>query len=221
MATIHPPDHRAILAPPRRGHEPKMTTPGTDDIANPSGEDAALIERIAQRDTEALAQLYDQYAPLLLALARRVLRDVQAAEEILQEVFLQVWNQADRYQMERSSVSTWLVLLTRSRAIDRLRSRQSRERTLTAFETQRPPSHTSNSATTTVLKEQRRKRLAREMGALPPEQRRVLELAFYAGLSQTEIAAKVDIPLGTVKTRTLLAMKKLRKALAEDMETLL
>ncbi len=198
-----------------------MTTPGTDDIANPSGEDAALIERIAQRDTEALAQLYDQYAPLLLALARRVLRDVQAAEEILQEVFLQVWNQADRYQMERSSVSTWLVLLTRSRAIDRLRSRQSRERTLTAFETQRPPSHTSNSATTTVLKEQRRKRLAREMGALPPEQRRVLELAFYAGLSQTEIAAKVDIPLGTVKTRTLLAMKKLRKALAEDMETLL
>jgi RNA polymerase sigma-70 factor (ECF subfamily) len=198
-----------------------MTTPGTDEIANPSGEDAALIEQIAQRNNEALGKLYDRYAPLLLALARRVLRDVQAAEEILQEVFLQVWNQADRYQMERSSVSTWLVLLTRSRAIDRLRSRQSRERTLTALEIQRPPSHTSDTATATVLKEQQRRRLASEMAVLPPEQRQVLELAFYSGLSQTEIAAKLDIPLGTVKTRTLLAMKKLRRSLADDMETLL
>ena len=198
-----------------------MITPDTEDSESPSGEDAILVLQIAQRDTAALGKLYDQYAPLLLALARRVLRDVQAAEEVLQEVFLQVWNQAHRYELERSSVSTWLVLLTRSRAIDRLRSRQSRERTLNALETQRPPSHTSATATKTVLKGQRRQRLEKEMEALPAEQRRVLELAFYSGLSQTEIAAEIDIPLGTVKTRTLLAMKKLRKALATDMETLL
>ena len=198
-----------------------MTTPGTEQSAEPSRGEAVLMERIAAGDTEALGALYDQYAPLLFALARRILHDPQASEEVLQEVLLQVWNQAQRYDTSRSSVSTWLVLLTRSRAIDRLRSRQSRERTRNALEAESPSAHTSSTALTNVLMEQRRQRLRRELDLLPPEQRQVLELAFYQGLSQTEIASNVGIPLGTVKTRTLLAMKKLRKALAEDVKELL
>lgn len=183
--------------------------------------DKALVERIVERDTDALAALYDRFSPLLLALARRVLKDSQDAEEILQEVFLQAWNQASRYQDSRSSVSTWLVMLTRSRSIDRLRSRQSRERTLTSLKEEKPKDYASAEAAGNVFEGERRKRLHLEMKELPEEQRLVIELAFYRGLSQSEIANSTGIPLGTVKTRTLLAMKKLRKALGGEMKDLL
>jgi RNA polymerase sigma-70 factor (ECF subfamily) len=198
-----------------------MPTTRTDPSEVPPRDDASLIERIAARESQALAELYDQYSSLLLSLARRILRNTQTAEEVLQEVFLQIWNQAHRYDTSRSSVSTWLVLMTRSRAIDRLRSRQSRERTLDTLELEGPPSYESAQAWRNVLREERRERLLRELGTLPPEQKQVLDLAFYGGQSQTEIAAFLGIPLGTVKTRTLLAMRKLRKALAEDLGELL
>ena len=183
--------------------------------------DQALVERIVHRDSDALAELYDRFSPLLFALARRVLKDSQDAEEILQEVFLQAWNQASRYQDSRSSVSTWLVMLTRSRSIDRLRSRQSRERTLASMLEEKPKDYASAEAAGNVFVGERRKRILAEMGALPEEQRLVIELAFYRGLSQSEIAAATGIPLGTVKTRTLLAMKKLRRALGAEVRDLL
>lgn len=189
-----------------------------------AAEDAALIRRIADGDQGALGELYDQYSGLLLALARRVLNDNSDAEEVLQEVFLQVWNQAGRYDRVRSSVSTWLVLITRSRAIDRLRSRQVVDRTLTAVQQENRGVHASDRShegTRSVLMGQRRERLRREMQKLPPEQRQVLEYAFYGGMTQSEIAGATGIPLGTVKTRTLLAMKKLRKALHGDIGELL
>lgn len=184
-------------------------------------DDGDLLARIAGGDTYALEQLYDRYSGLLIALARRVLHDTSDAEEILQEVFLQVWNQAGRYDRSRSSVSTWLVLITRSRAIDRLRSRQVKDRTLTALKQEKPSTHTSPEGGRNVLLDQRRQRIRAELAELPPEQREVLELAFFKGMTQSEISSSTGIPLGTVKTRTLLAMKKLRKALHGDIEDLL
>lgn len=184
-------------------------------------EDRRIVHRIAQGDQAALSDLYERFAGLLVALARRVLNNDQDAEEILQEVFLQVWNQAGRYDPSRSSVSTWLVLITRSRAIDRLRSRQVKDRTLQHLKQENPDHHTSPEGPSSVLWIQRRQRLRREMHDLPPEQRQILQLAFFQGMTQSEIAGATGIPLGTVKTRTLLAMKKLRKALAEDVQELL
>ncbi len=190
--------------------------------ADPSPpEDSELVDRIAGREEAALAELFDRYAGLLLALARRIVADPADAEEILQEVFLQVWNQAGRYDRARSSVSTWLVLITRSRAIDRLRSRQVKDRTLQAVQQEKPDPHTSPRGLGAVLLDQRRQRLRQEMQELPEEQRQVLELAFFQGMTQSEIADSTGIPLGTVKTRTLLAMKKLRKALRAEIRELL
>ncbi len=191
---------------------------GAPDQATP---DSELLRRIARRDEGALSELYDRYAGLLLALSRRVVIDASDAEEILQEVFLQVWNQAERYDRRRSSVSTWLVLITRSRSIDLVRSRQVKDRTLASVQKEKRNQHTSPEGMAAVLLDQRRQRLRSEMRQLPDEQRQVLELAFFKGMTQSEIAGETGIPLGTVKTRTLLAMKKLRKALDAEIRELL
>jgi RNA polymerase sigma-70 factor (ECF subfamily) len=190
--------------------------------------DAALVRLVAERRPEALAELYDRFAPTLLALARRILGNQADAEEVLQEAFVQVWSRGQRYDPARSSVSTWLVLIARSRAIDRLRNRKVVERTHEASAREAAgdagdlgqPS-TSPEAVENVFIQERHERVRREMAALPAEQRQVLEMAFYEGLTQTEIAAKAALPLGTVKTRTLLAMKKLRNALRQEIRQLL
>ena len=183
--------------------------------------DAALLRQVVDRQPEALSALYDRYAATLLALGKRILGSLVDAEEVLQEVFLHVWNHAGRYDPGRSSVSTWLVLITRSRAIDRLRTRKVVERTHEMSARETPVEHASPEGAENVFAHERRERVRREMAGLPDEQRQVLELAFYEGLSQSEIAAKADLPLGTVKTRTLLAMKKLRSALRDEIRELL
>jgi len=183
--------------------------------------DAALLRLVADRQAEALGVLYGRYAPTLLALGKRVLGSLAEAEEVLQEVFLYVWNHAARYDASRSSVSTWLVLVARSRAIDRLRTRKVVERTHETAHQESPPGHASPEAVDAVFVRERREKVRSEMDKLPPEQKQVLEMAFYEGLSQSEIAAKADVPLGTVKTRTLLAMKKLRGALRDEVRQLL
>jgi RNA polymerase sigma-70 factor (ECF subfamily) len=186
--------------------------------------DAAVLRLVAERSPDALAELYDRFSSTLLALARRILGASADAEDVLQEVFVQVWNRGERYDPARSSVSTWLVLIARSRAIDRLRGRKVIERTQEATaqaEQVFGGPHTSPEAIHNVLTKQRHERVRRELDALPPEQRQVLEMAYYEGLTQSEIAAKADLPLGTVKTRTLLAMKKLRSALRSEIRQLL
>jgi RNA polymerase sigma factor (sigma-70 family) len=206
--------------------DPTSSQPGSPAALS----DAALVRLVAERRPEALAELYDRFSPTLLALARRVLDNHADAEEVLQEVFVQVWNRGERYDPARSSVSTWLVLIARSRAIDRLRSRRVVERTheataqaaigaVGASGVGEP--HTSPEALENVFIQERHERVRREMAALPAEQRQVLEMAFYQGLTQSEIAAKAGLPLGTVKTRTLLAMKKLRNALRPEIRQLL
>lgn len=203
--------------------------------------DAALLRLVTERRAEGLSALYDRHAPALLALARRILGSAGAegdAEDVVQEVFVHVWNSASRYDGSRSSVSTWLVLITRSRAIDRLRHRQVVDRvheaaqrnagsagggggTAAAGVAGSVQGYTSPEGGDAVLTRERRERVRRELDNLPPEQRQVLEMAFYQGLSQAEIAARADLPLGTVKTRTLLAMKKLRSALRSEIRQLL
>ena len=214
-----------MLSSPETSQQIAGMDPTSSQTGSPAAlNDAALLHWIVQRRQEALAELYDRYAPTLLALCRRVLDNAADAEDVLQEVFVQVWNRADRYDPARSSVSTWLVLIARSRAIDRLRSRRVVERT------QEPSqdgegglagAYTSPDAVENVLMQERHERVRREMEALPVEQRQVLEMAYYQGLSQTEIAAAAGLPLGTVKTRTLLAMKKLRNALRPEIRQLL
>lgn len=183
--------------------------------------DSDLVAAIGAGNATALGLLYDRFSSMLLGLAHRVLGDASDAEEVLQEAFLQVWNQAGRYDPKRSSVSTWLVLITRSRAIDRLRSRKVKDRTLVAIQQEKRGAHTSPEGVGDVLRQERARRLRREMALLPPEQREVLEMAFFRGMTQSEIAERTGIPLGTVKTRSLLAMRKLRQAMSADLEELL
>ena len=184
-------------------------------------DDATLVRQISDGRQEALAELYSRYGPLLTALAHRIVGDSGEAEEVVQEAFLQSWRQAGRYDPERSSVSTWLVLIARSRAIDRLRTQRAGERTVTTMAREAQPTHTSPAGPGDVWMQERRALLRRALAQLPAEQREVVELAFYAGLTQRQIAERNDLPLGTVKTRTLLAMRKLRASLGPQLKDLL
>ena len=183
--------------------------------------EAELVRRIAERDAEALSDLYDRFSGVLLALIHRVVGGAGDAEEVLQEVFIQVWNQADRYDRSRSSVSSWLSLITRSRSIDRLRKNQVKDRTAQAAFAEDSRTDTSPQGVRNVLYLERRRRVREALDELPDAQRQVIELAFFGGMTQSEIAESTGIPLGTVKTRTLLAMKKLRLALREELRELL
>jgi RNA polymerase sigma-70 factor (ECF subfamily) len=198
-----------------------MSAPSTTSAQLRSSDDLALVRRIADGDAAALGELYERFAGMLLALARRILGPAGDAEEVLQESLVQVWNQADRYDAGRSSVSTWLILILRSRALDRLRSRAARDRTVEAAAAQPPPADTSSAAEEHVLHRERREQVRAALIELPEEQRRVIELAFYEGLSQSEIALRTGTPLGTVKTRALLGMKKLRQALRPTIQELI
>lgn len=198
-----------------------MSTPSRSAAPLRASDDLAIVRRMAAGDADALAELYDRYAALLLALTRRILGPAGEAEESLQEAFLQAWHQAGRYDPARSSVSTWLLLIARTRALDRLRSRGARERTAQAAAAEPAAPDTSSRVDDHVLHRERRARVQQALADLPEEQRRVLELAFYEGLSQSEIATRTGAPLGTVKTRALLAMRKLREALRNEIRELM
>lgn len=162
-----------------------------------------LLRRIEAGDRAALAELYDQHAPLVNALCLRILRDRAEAEEVLQEVFLQAWRQAGRYDPARGSVASWLAVIARSRALDRLRRRAARRE---APEEAIPVEVEMPRAAEAIA-------VRDALRALPPTQRRALELAYYEGLTQVEIAARTGEPLGTVKTRMRTALLRLREAL--------
>ena len=183
--------------------------------------DADLVARMIERDESALETLYSRHAPTLLALSRRILAAEADAEDVVQEAFLQAWRQASRYDPGRSSVTSWLVLIARSRAIDRLRGRRVAERVAIEAVVSDPAPDTSLTGERNVFFAERGARIRRALAALPAEQQEVIELSFFRGLTQTEIAQRTGTPLGTVKTRTLLAMKKLRAALRADLRELL
>jgi RNA polymerase sigma-70 factor (ECF subfamily) len=178
-------------------------------------EDASLLTRIAQQDQVALSTLYDRYARIIYSLAFRSLRSVEESEEVVLDVFAQVWRIADRYDAQKGKVDTWLFTLTRSRILDRLRKlqRNRSSTTVSLDELEIQPKADNVNLFEEVSLMERRSRMLAAMQTIPAEQRLVLELAYYRGLSQSEIAAQTGLSLGTVKTRTRLGLGKLRAAL--------
>ncbi len=182
--------------------------------ARPAAEDTgALLARVAAGDREAFGRFYDATAALAFGLIRRIVRDSAAAEEVAQEVFLQVWRDAARYDPRRGTAEAWLVTRARSRAIDRLRAARRRERPLAGRAD--GPAEPAEDADAAAAAEERG-RVQSALQRLPAPQRRVIELAFFEGLTQAEIAAQVGAPLGTVKTRARLGLERLRGLFAEQ-----
>ena len=181
--------------------------------------DIELLHAVARSDEAALAALYDRYRLILFSLLVRILNSREEAEDVLQEVFLQVWRRAGDFDEERGRPFTWLVTLARSRAIDRLRVLASRQR-LADSAAQEVTGEASDAVADTLHAEQR-EIVARALATLPEEQRRTLKLAYFEGLTQSEIATQLGTPLGTVKTRMRTGMMKLRELLGEQMRGLL
>jgi len=181
--------------------------------AGPAREE--LVRRCARGDQGALAALYDQTSSIVYGVALRVLSNPADAEEITIDVYNQVWHSAVNFENTRGSVMTWLVMLARSRAIDRIRSRSSRARVESPMiESTRFPASGINPEEATEAG-QRHARVRAAMASLPAEQRVAVELAFFSGFSQSELAGHLGLPLGTVKTRIRSSMMKLRESLAE------
>jgi RNA polymerase sigma-70 factor, ECF subfamily len=171
--------------------------------------DAALLQRIVQRDESALAALYDRYAGMLSAVLNRILRDTQAAEEILQDIFYQLWRTAARFDPARGSLPGWLVVIARNRAISRLRKHNPADGAEIGENRVVVPVNLE----TAVAQKQLLARVKQALDALPQQQRAVLELAYFEGMTHSEIARHTGDPLGTVKTRLRTAVETLKKNL--------
>jgi RNA polymerase sigma-70 factor, ECF subfamily len=185
------------------GNETAVTK--TDRAAS----DVDLVTRMSKGDRAALAELYDRYAPALLGLGARMLGDRKEAEDLVHDVFLEAWQSAALYDQTRGTVATWLILRMRSRTLDRMRS-AGRKRTVLVG--QSVPSE--ESAPDDPYASADRKTLLRALEELPAEQRAVLELGYFAGLSSSEIANEIGISIGTVKSRTAAGLSKLRARFA-------
>ena len=181
--------------------------------AGAGSETSALITRIAAGDRDAFSRFYDLLAPTAFGLIRRVLRDPEAAADVLQEVFWQVWREAPQYDPKRGSPEAWLVMRAKTRAIDRLRSIRRRDRTFVAPVDESVARSRDESAENPAVMAEDRSLVQTALAQLPEPQRRVIELAFFDGLTQSEIATRLGEPLGTVKTRARLGLERLRGAL--------
>lgn len=184
------------------------------EIGDREGAWSALICRIAAGDQAAMAELFDGTSGFVYALILRILKDPEDAAEVAHDVYVQVWRTAPRFDPSRGKPSTWILTVARTRAIDRLRAGRSRGRGLqeeldvAAHLPSPDPAPDADWET-----RERRDRVRRAMADLPSEQRDVLLVAYWEGLSQSEIAERLGLPLGTVKTRARLGMIKLRDAL--------
>jgi RNA polymerase sigma-70 factor, ECF subfamily len=206
-------NRRALTLPPFRVDvHPMRPAAHQPEPATTADADEALIVGAAGGDAGALAQLYDRYAPSLLSAGERILRSRRDAEDLLHDVFVEVWQQAGDYDAVRGSVRSWLFLRMRSRAIDRLRlaSRKNVELGDRVLAT----------ATRDLVEDPAfgpdRVQVRSNLEVLPPDQRVAIELAYFGGLSGAQIAAQLGVPLGTVKTRLALGMSKLRAAFGES-----
>ena len=187
--------------------------PRDNERAEDETADRSALERMARGDERALAELYDRYARLVYSLVLRILRDCGDAEDVVQEVFAQAWRQASRYDVRRGTVAAWLVTRARSRALDRLRARRARPDIAGASLQNVEIADSAGGADLQLVSAEQVARVREALAELPVSQRAALELAYYEGLSHAEIAARLDQPLGTIKTRIRLAMIKLRESL--------
>ena len=186
-----------------------------DASAAVASQDRQTIERMKRRDSAALADLYDRYARSVYSMACRILTDRTEAEDVVQEVFSQAWRQADAYDAKRAPVAGWLLMMTRTRAIDRLRARSGRVQMVQALPTLPDPPDQHEGPEALAIGEQEAARVRAALDTLTESQRSAIELAYYEGLSQSDIAARLREPLGTVKTRIRTGLLKLRSALRD------
>ena len=185
-----------------------------------TADDRALLRAVRARQASAVARLYDRYGSLLLALAIRILRDRGDAEEVVGDVFWDLWKRPERFDEVRGTLSTFLVTVTRSRAIDRVRT-ETRKRRLEAGSTDDPEDSSSRTAGEgspfdDAVLSQRRARVRTALDTLTREQRTPIEMAFYDGLSHSEIARELSEPLGTVKSRIRYGLIRLRESLRTE-----
>jgi len=178
-----------------------------DAIASPRTDHVSLMQRVQAGDDAAFAALYDELAGVVFGTVKRVLRDPAMSEEVTQEVFVELWRTAARFDPERASVSTWAITMARRRAVDRVRREQSQRDRIERSAAQRAPE--GDSTDDTVVASIEAERVARALTELPDEQRVVIEMAFIDGDSHADIAERLDLPLGTVKGRVRLGLKKL------------
>jgi RNA polymerase sigma-70 factor, ECF subfamily len=179
-----------------------------DDVAD----DQALMERLTKRDASAVAALYDRHASLLYGLILRIIRQRSEAEEVLQEVFVAAWTRANTYNRELGPPVAWLLRIARNRAVDRLRANAVRLKAAESAAGSDGPPATPEAA---AAASQRQAAVRRALDTLPTEQRELIEQAYFLGLTQTELAERHRLPLGTVKTRVRSGMLSLRQQLAE------
>jgi RNA polymerase sigma-70 factor (ECF subfamily) len=178
--------------------------------------DLELLQRIGARDPDALGELYDRHARLLFGLILRILRSRPEAEEVLQEVFVQIWTKVDAYSPTIGAPLAWLVRIARNRAIDRLRANQVRDRTLQALTPEPSPPYATRAGAQSV----EQLAVLRALSSLSPEQRDLIELAYFEGLTHAELAERFGLPLGTVKTRVRNGLLALRRDLGAPAQTL-
>jgi RNA polymerase sigma-70 factor, ECF subfamily len=171
--------------------------------------DEDLISLVEAADAEAFATLYDRHSRAAFSLAYRMMGERQASEDLTQDAFLKVWRGASSYRAERGSVRTWILSIVHNRGIDQLRSQASRRRAQEKIEASAPRSQPSEAFTET-LRNSQRDQVREALNTLPPEQLKILELAYFSGYTHVEISDLLGLPLGTVKGRMRLGLKKVR-----------
>jgi len=177
-----------------------------------AADDTSLVRRMQGRDPRALAELYDRYGRAVYALILRVVRDAGIAEDLVQETFLRVWNRVHGFDAQKGSIGPWMLAVARNRAIDYLRSAGGRERNAVEYEeTDHPALYTNMEQD--LLASDKARRVKSAIDKLSPNQKQVIELAYYEGLSQTEMAERMGQPLGTAKTWVRTALQNLRDEL--------
>jgi RNA polymerase sigma-70 factor, ECF subfamily len=201
-----------------------VTIPVDDEIGRPNladSSDAELIGRASEGDARALEVLYDRYSGVVFSFALRLVADRQLAEEILQEVFFRAWQQGRNYSSQRGTFVTWLLSITHNMAIDEIRKRRRRPQKADSEEPEQVLAAVADTSAGSNVEEEvwlgsLRDTVAVALRSLPPAQREAIEMAYYQGLTQREIAESLGEPLGTIKTRMRLGLQKLREALGND-----
>lgn len=200
---------------PKSRARPHLNTPQLEPGA-PS--DLDLMRGIQAEDPDALSQLYDRYNGILKALILRVIHNEAEADDLLQEIFMEIWNQAKNFSAQKGKPLGWMVTLARRRAIDGLRKKQAYQRAEERLQNeteQQPDAWVHNATEEEILLSDTRALIRKVIAGLPPAQQLAIDLAFFKGMSQREIAAKTNTPLGTVKTRLELGLKKIYDGLKE------
>ena len=188
--------------------KPEFSEDGSSNIT-----DTALIDGIKAKQVKALDSLYDHYGRLVFNVALRLLHNQEEAEDLTQDIFLQLWQNSEAYNPQRASLSSYLIVKTRSRAIDRLRSQKSKQRISQLWQASIDLDYEGESALNQLSLQEQTQQIQSALNQLSTSEREVLEIAYYKGLSQSQIAKETKLPLGTVKSRSRQALKKLRHAL--------